>query len=261
MSDASAPGVIYRRSVMKPEPPSPDQLCKALAAILACYERLTTQRQGEMELPARIAFAHLGRTKQVLKGIVVLCEHGLFAEVGALCRVITEANCFLTWMLQKNGKPRTSEERQACAEEICDAQSLEMAKTIRMQWPHGYGSAENAAKAKLVETEIVGRRGRKFKQSVGDLASEAGKDAGELYDLFYRINCMDAHPTLDAAGRALAGGDPFHNERNLAITVFVSMLVIQNSSKLIGWDPAEYDTFESEIFGSNGLDLLIKLPK
>jgi hypothetical protein len=224
------------------ERPSLEALRQAVGELIKDMQRVVGLgvRGGE-RLSAALAYGYVKRGVGTLQGALAISNAGLGSEVGALTRVITEAGIYATWILQKAGQDRSPEDREARAQDVWDAQIFDEERRRRLWAQNGYGTAAAAADALRAIEEIRQTRGlapdRRFELSVVNLATEAGGGLGEHYDLAYRINCLDSHPTLDAIMRALRDDDEhreFVHSRSLAITCISGLNLTESCYQLMG---------------------------
>lgn len=190
---------------------------------------------------------------QVLKAIILLSEHDLGGEVGAVGRVLVEGSYYALWILKKVGPDNLTQverepaEIEARAQDVCDAQDFEDAKIFEAWGKLGYATG-SAEAAKTLADEARKRRGLTgnavFKLKVANLAKETGGVEGEQnYDLFYRTLCFDAHPTLQSAIRLLdETKDPgFWHERSLYMATASAVLLFDSAFRLMGVAEATKD--------------------
>ncbi len=222
--------------------PSIPALRDALTELVNDFERvLAAGVVGGERLSATLAYGYLKRATGTLRGVLALSVAGHGSELGALTRVITESGIFVTWMLQSAGKDRPFDEREARAQDIWDAQLFEDERRRRIWEQIDYGPKGSAAIALQGILQIRKKRGlkanEKFELKVSNLAEQAGGGLGEHYDLAYRINCLDAHPTLHAMMRALQEAEEqqeFTHSRTLFISCISGLNLAEAGYQLIG---------------------------
>lgn len=221
-----------------------------LRSFLALTEGVLAKARTPERLSAGLGRAYAARAIPVVKGILLLSEHGLGGEIGSLGRVLVEGSYYALWILKKAGPDNKSQverepaEIEARAQDVCDAQDFEDAKTFEAWGKRGYVKGSTEA-AKTLADEARKRRGlsgtASYKLKVRDLAKESGGDPGEEnYDLFYRTLCFDAHPTLHSAIRLLdETKDPvFWHERSLYFATAAATLLLDSAFRLMGVEDA-----------------------
>lgn len=224
------------------ERPSLESLRRAIETLIKDMERVVTVGvRGDDRLSAGLAYGYVKRGVATLKGVIALSASGLGSEVGALARVITESGIYATWILQQGGVDRSEVDREARAQDVWDAQIFDEERRRRIWAANGYGSEAAAddglAAIERIRTERRLTADQDVRLNVSALATAAGGGLGEHYDLAYRINCLDAHPTLDAIMRALREDEEdqeFIHSRSLFITCVSGLNLTESTYQLMG---------------------------
>lgn len=227
--------------------PSVDQLTRALELLEKSLRAATAERPRQPSLAEAWAIAHMVRAADSLKALRAVSGLNLPHETGPLARVICEAGIQLAWLAKSDGTPNTTDTVEARAQELLDAAKLVAERNARMWAKQDFCSP---ADARELTDRLDSIRKRRKKQGLRpvtepalvNMATSAGPDIAEAYDLWYRTLCDSAHASVwasaEAADPKTERAEEVHS-RTLFIAFGCALMVFNFGQQLRGRATAE----------------------